>query len=192
MDNNILVRHRFIYDKNDKKGLKGATEERFFLSSVNKIMKIISAVLIILKDISQRACVYFTSLILIFNIISVPLAATQTGAQLRLNVEGWLTPALIFMFAAAAFLAGAATQVYKITKIPVFSRHIVFFILNYGVFIAVVLPMSNHQVNQGTTLLLSIAFIIIYLIIFGIYMGIKSALKSADNKKLEYDEVYKK
>ena len=154
-------------------------------------MKIVLAGLAILKDILQKACVYFTSLILIFNIISVPLAATQTGAQLRLNVDGWLTPALIFMFALASFLAGAAAQVYKITKIPVFSRHIVFFILSYGIFIAVVLPMSNHRVNQGTTLLLSFAFIIIYLVIFGIYMGVKSAVKSADNKKLEYDEVYK-
>ena len=154
-------------------------------------MKIILIILAVLKDILQKACIYFTSLILIFNIISVPLAATQTGAQLRLNVDGWLTPTLIFMFALASFLAGAATQVYKITKVPVFSRHIIFFILSYGVFIAVVIPMSNHQINQGTTLLLSVAFIILYLVIFGIYMGIKAALKSANNKKLEYDGVYK-
>ena len=155
-------------------------------------MKIILIILAVLKDILQKACIYFTSLILIFNIISVPLAATQTGAQLRLNVDGWLTPTLIFMFALASFLAGAATQVYKITKIPVFSRHIIFFILSYGIFIAIVIPMSNHQINQGTTLMLSVAFIIIYLVIFGIYMGIKAAVKSVNNKKLEYNGVYKK
>ena len=154
-------------------------------------MKIISAASAILKDILQKTCVFFTSLIIILNIISVPLARSQIGAQLRLNIIGWLTPSLIFMFALASFLAGAAAQVYKITKIPAFSRHLVFFILSYGIFLVVIIPMSNHQINQGTTLLLSVAFIIIYLVIFGIYMGIKSAIKSAGNKKLEYDGVYK-
>jgi len=158
---------------------------------MGEIMKIVSAILIILKDALIKACIYFTSLIIILNIISVPLSAYAVGLRLNFHVEGWLTAALIFMFALAAFLSGAAAQVHKITKIPAFSRHIVFFILNYGIFLIVILPMSNHRISPDTTLLLSVAFIIIYLVIFGIYMGIKSAVKSARNKKLKYDEVYK-
>ena len=154
-------------------------------------MKIISQALIILKDILIKACVYFTGMIIIINLISVPLSRQDVGLQLGLHVEGWLTASLIFMFALAAFLVGAAAQVHKITKIPALSRHIVFFILNYAIFLTVVLPMSNHQLSPDSTLLLSVAFIIIYLIILGIYTGIKSALKSADNKKSDYDGVFK-
>ncbi|MCL2099311.1 MAG: hypothetical protein FWH24_02605 [Oscillospiraceae bacterium] len=149
-------------------------------------------IILITKDILQKACVCFTCLVVVLNIISVPLASYSAGIHLNFHMtESWLTSGLIFMFLLASVLAGAAVQIHRITKIPAVSRHIVFFILNYGIFFVVVVPMSNHRVNQGTTFLLSFAFIIVYLIIFGIYMGIKSIINAARNKKLKYEEVYK-
>ena len=148
------------------------------------------AVISIAKDIFRKACACFTCLVIILNIISVPLALHSAGLHLNFHVEGWLTSRLIFMFALASVLAGASAQVHKITMIPEFGRHILFFALNYGIFFVVVIPMSNHRVNQGTTFLLSFAFIFIYLAIFGVYMGIKSAVKAARNRKLKYEEIY--
>ena len=148
-----------------------------------KASKIIMAVLAIVKDSLTKACVCFTVSILIFNIV---------GAALFLNVQmSWLTPSLFFMFALASFLAGIAAQVFKITKIPAFSRHISFFILIYAIFFIVAVPLSNHSAREDTTLVLSVAFIAIYLVIFGIYMGIKSAVKAVHNSKLKYEQVYK-
>jgi hypothetical protein len=121
----------------------------------------------------------------------VPLALHTAGLHLNFHVEGWLSSSLIFMFALASLLVGAAAQVYKITKIPVFSRHIVSFLMNYGIFFVVVIPMGNHRVNQGTTFLLSFAFIVIYVIILGIYLGVKSIINAGHNSKLSYEEVYK-
>ena len=154
-------------------------------------MKFLEIALDILKDAVIKACVCFTSIIIIINIISVPLSTQRVGLQLNMHVEGWLTSSLVFMFALASFLIGAAAQVFKIAKLPKFSRQIIFFILSYGIFIIIVIPMSNHQISPDSTLLLSVAFIIIYLVIFGIRAGIRAALRSAANKKSDYEAVYK-
>jgi len=156
--------------------------------SQGEIMKTVS---IILKDSLIKACVCFTVMILIMNIIALHLATSAFSVRLGLNITGWLTTSLLFMFALASFLAGAAAQVHKITKIPAFSRHIIHFILNYGIFFIVIIPMSNHPINSGTTLFLSVVFIAIYLVIFGIYAGIKAIINRSRNKKLKYDAVYK-
>jgi hypothetical protein len=107
------------------------------------------------------------------------------------NITNSMRPIIVLIFAAASLFAGLATQVFKITKIPVFSRHIAFFIIIYFTFIFVVIPLSPGQTSPSATFILSIAFIIIYLIIFGIYMGIKAVKNTMQNKKSDYEEVYK-
>ena len=143
----------------------------------------------IIKDVFLKACVCFTVLVILLNMTAVWLRDTVAGASL--DLEGFFTPSMCFMFAFVSFLAGISAQVFKITKIPAFSRHIAFFILLYATFFIVVIPLSNHSANQGTTLLLSVTFILVYLVAFGIFIGIKSALGAVRNSKLKYDEVYK-
>ena len=147
-----------------------------------------------IKDILQKTCVFFTISIMIFSIVYSIIASGQSE---RLNVASafleasWFTPGMSAMFLSASLIAGIAAQIFKITKIPAFSRHIAFFILLYADFLFVVIPLSSHTTNQGTTIYLSAAFIVVYFIIFGIYMGIKAAVNASRNKKSSYEEVYK-
>lgn len=144
-----------------------------------------SQTIAIIKDIFHKACVYFTILIMLLNI-----GAVYLKMAMLINVD-FFAPRICFMCALASLVAGIATQIFKITKIPAVSRHIAFFILIYADFFLVVIPLSSYSTNQGTTLYLSAAFFIIYFIIFGIYMGIKAAANASKNKKLKYDKVYK-
>ena len=134
----------------------------------------------VIKDIFIKACIYFTVSIILLNIFGY-----------FLNVS-WFEPGMCFLFALASFFAGIAVQVYKLTKIPAFSRHIAFFILVYADFFLVVIPLSSYSTNQGSALYLSIAFAIVYLVIFGICIGIKSAVNAVRNKNLKYTAVYTK
>ena len=154
-------------------------------------MQIVKA---ILKDILGKTCRYFTITILVYNAILASLhtnvAVTIVGAAI--NVRTNMTPSIVLVFILASFFAAVSTQIFKITKIPVFARHIGFFILIYATFIFAVLPLSPGQVRPQTTLMLSIIFIVVYLLIFGIYMGMKSIITARRNKKSEYKEIYKK
>ena len=152
-----------------------------------------SRIILIIKDIIQKACLYFTLIIILLNILGRFLGSTEFA----LNILGTLhmykdfAVSFVFTIAFASLGAGIAAQVFRVTKIPAFSRHIAFSILMYANFFLIMLPLSEHTPNEGTTLYLSVVFIIIYLIIFGIYMGIKSAVNAARNKKLKYDKVFK-
>lgn len=146
-------------------------------------MKYAQFIKAVIKDIFQTAFACFS--------ISIIILET-TGRILGLNI-GWFAAgtSMTGVFAFPAFLVGAAAQVFKITKIPVFSRHIAFFILVYANFFFVFLPLSPHAVMPSTTLYLSGIFIVVYLLVFGIYMGIKAAANARRNSKSEYKEVYK-
>ena len=148
----------------------------------------------ILTDIIRKTCRYFTITVLIYNAI---LASLHTGVAVTLigaavNVRTNMSPTIVLVFILASFFAAISTQIFKITKIPVFARHLGFFILIYATFIFAVVPLSPGTMRPQTTLMLSIIFIVVYLVIFGIYMGIKAIINSRRNKKLEYKEVYKK
>ena len=154
-------------------------------------MQIVKA---ILTDIIRKTCRYFTVAILVYNAI---LASLHTGVAITLigaaiNVRANMTPSIVLVFILASLFAAISTQIFKITKIPVFARHLGFFILVYGTFIFAVVPLSPGPVRPQTTLMLSIIFIVVYLVIFSIYMGIKAIISSRRNKKSEYKEVYKK
>lgn len=144
-----------------------------------------SQIITIIKDIFQKACIYFTALIILLNI-----GAVYLRMAMLIHVD-FFAPKICLMCALASLVAGIATQIFKITKIPAVSRHIAFFVLIYADFFLVVIPLSSYSTNQGTTLYLSVAFFIIYFIVFGIYMGIKAAVNASRNKKLNYDKVYK-
>jgi len=134
----------------------------------------------IIKDVLIKACVYFSLMILII---------TAIGAPFNQN----LNTATCFMFALAAFGAGAAAQIFKIDKLPALSRHIAFFICLYLVFIFIVLPFSGYNPTRpDATLLMSSAFIIIYLLILSIVIGIKTVRNSVKNKKLKYENQFNK
>ena len=134
----------------------------------------------IVKDVLIKACVYFSLMILVI---------TAIGAPFNQN----LNTATCFMFALAAFGAGASAQIFKIDKLPAPSRHIAFFICLYFVFIFIVLPFSGYSPTRSdSTLLMSVAFIIIYLIILGIAVGIKAINNAVKNKKLKYENQFNK
>ena len=153
----------------------------------------ISNILKIIKDALIKACVYFTVIIIFMNLLG-KFAGNNFFA---LNILGTLylyddfALSFCFMLAFAAIFAGFATQIFKIEKLPVISRHIAFFILLYLDFIAILIPFSSYNVNQDSTLLLSVGFTVIYLVIFGIVMGIKAAINSARNKKSDYEKQFK-
>ena len=134
----------------------------------------------IIKDVLIKACVYFSLMI---------LAVTALGAPFNQN----LNTATCFMFALAAFGAGAAVQIFKIEKLPAPSRHIAFFICLYLVFIFIALPFSGYSPTRpDATLLMSVAFIVIYLLISGVVIGIKTLRNSVKNKKLKYKNQFNK
>ena len=154
-------------------------------------MQIVKAILI---DVIRKTCRYFTVAVLIYNAI---LASLHTGVAVTLigaavNVRANMTPSIVLIFIIASLFAAISTQIFRITKIPIFARHVGFFILIYATFIFAVVPLSPGPVRPQTTLMLSIIFIVVYLIIFGIYMGIKAIINARRNKKVEYKEVYKK
>ena len=148
----------------------------------------------ILKDTAIKTCRYFTVTVLVYNAI---LASLHTGIAVTLlgaavNVRANMTPRIVLVFIVAAFFAAVSTQIFKLTKIPVFARHLGFFILIYATFIFAVLPLSPGPINPQATLMLSIIFIVVYLLVFGVYMGIKSISNARRNRKTEYKEIYKK
>ena len=123
-------------------------------------------------------CIYYT----VITLIITPIAMFF---NLSLNSGAYL------VFALAALGAGLSVQIFKIEKLPLFSRHIAFFILIYLTFIVVVLPLSEHQVRQDSILLLSVAFIVIYLLVLGAVVLIKAVSASVKNKKLKYENQFK-
>ena len=154
----------------------------------------ISNVLKIVADALTKACIYFSVIIILFNIIGKFLG----NSSFALNILGTLFVYdkfgvnFCFMLALASLLAGAAFQIFKVEKLPVISRHLAFFIFLYLDFLLVIIPFSNYSSsNKSMTLLLSVAFIVIYLVIFGIVMGIKAILNSVKNKKSNYEEQFK-
>lgn len=154
----------------------------------------ISDVLNITKDILTKTCIYFSGIILLFNILgkffgTTSFALNTLGVLHRYNAAA---PSFVFMFLFVSFFAGAAAQVYKITKLPALSRHIAFFILLYIDFMLIVLLFSNYTpTHQNYTFLLSVTFIAIYLVIFGIVMGIKTIINYMKNKNLKYEKQFK-
>ena len=132
----------------------------------------------ILKDIFVKTCVYFTFMALAMN--SVAWFFNQV-----LNYSAY------FMLFAAALWAGAASQIYKIKKLPKISRHIAFFILLYLDFLLIFMPLSSYTVTQNTTLVLSLAFVFIYLVAFGATMGIKAIVRLVKNRRSAYEKQFK-
>ena len=153
----------------------------------------INNIFIIIKDILIKSCVYFTVVIIFFNL----LGKFFNNSFFALNILGTLylyddfAQNYCFMIALASLLAGLAVQIFRIEKLPVISRHIAFFILLYIDFLLILIPLSSYTVNQNTTLLLSVAFTVIYLVIFGIIMGIKAIINARKNKKLNYEKQFK-
>ena len=147
----------------------------------------------ITKDIFTKACIYFSVMILSMNIIGIFLSATSFAQNILgvFHLHDQFAQNFIFIFMLASVFAGGAVQVFKIKKLPVFSRHIAFFILLYLIFLLVIVPFGNYSVNQGTTLLLSVAFIVIYFVVFGMTAGIKAIINSAKNKNLKYEKQFK-
>jgi len=150
-------------------------------------------VLDIIKDIFIKACVYFTVMILSMNVIGLFLGATSFAQNILgvFHLHDQFAQSFIFIFILASVFAGGSVQVFKIKKLPVISRHIAFFILLYLDFLLVIVPFGNYSVNQGTTLLLSVAFIVIYFVVLGIIAGIKAIINSAGNKNLKYEKQFK-
>ena len=132
----------------------------------------------ILKDIFVKMCVYFTFMALAMN--SVAWFFNQV-----LNYSAY------FMLVASALWAGAASQVYKIQKLPQISRHIAFFILLYLDFLLIFMPLSSYTVTQNTTLVLSAAFVVAYLIIFGLVMGTRAIVRLVKNRRSAYEKQFK-
>jgi len=157
-------------------------------------------VLNIIKDILLKSCVYFAVM---------PIALAFTGGLVNyfividpnaspdfiMAVYGFYNnPNFLYgtylMFALAALWAGAAAQVFKIKKIPEASLHIAFFILIYLDFLLIFIPFSPYTLASGSTLYLSIAFIVIYLIIFGIVAAVKKFRAALKEKKSGYKKQF--
>ena len=154
----------------------------------------ISDILKITKDIFAKTCIYFSIIVILFNILGKFLQNTSFA----LNVFGALytydplAQNFAFMLLFASFFAGTAFQVFKIKKLPAISRHIAFFVLLYIDFILIVLFFTSYQpTGQDATLLLSVAFITIYLVILGIVMGIKAIINVIRNSNLKYENQFK-
>ena len=147
----------------------------------------------IIKDAVTKACVYFTAIIILFNIIGKFGGDSSFALNIlgTLYIYGDFAVNFCFMLAFASIIAGFSAQIFKIEKLPGMSRHILFFILLYIDFILILIPFSSHNVSQDSTLLLSVAFAVIYLVILGIVMGIKAIVKSAKNKKSDYEKQFK-
>ncbi|MCL1859679.1 MAG: hypothetical protein FWF92_10670 [Oscillospiraceae bacterium] len=150
-------------------------------------------ILKIIKDIFIKACIYFSAVIILFNILGKFMGNTSFALNILGTFYIYDIFALNFCFvlALASILAGAAAQVFKIKKLPLMSRHIAFFILLYLDFLLIIIPLSAYTVNQDSTLFLSVAFTVVYLIIFGIAMAIKAIINSAGNKKSDYEKQFK-
>ena len=152
----------------------------------------IKNILKIIKDALTKACIYFTAIIIFMNLLG-KFAGNNFFA---LNILGTLylyddfAQAFCFMLALASVFAGFATQIFKIEKLPVISRHIAFFILLYIDFIAILIPFSSYNVSQDSMLLLSVGFTVIYLVAFGITIAIKSIINSVRNKKSAYEKQF--
>jgi len=151
-------------------------------------------ILSIIKDMFIKMSIYFTIIVILLNI----LGKFFENNYFALNILGVLhmydktAPSFTFMLILASLIAGIAVQIFKIEKLPSISKHIIFFILLYLDFLLIVIPLSKYNANQETTLLLSVAFIVIYLVIFGIIMGIKAIVNSNKNKKLKYENQFDK
>jgi len=131
----------------------------------------------IIKDILNKACIYYTI---------ITLAVTALASFFNLPVY----PGAYLVFALAALGAGFSVQVFKIEKLPAFSKHTAFLILIYLDFLLIVLPVSGYEMRQNSVLLLSVAFIVIYLVIFGIVTLVKSIVNSIKNKKSKYENQF--
>ena len=147
----------------------------------------------IIKDILLKACLYFTVIVMFMNLLGKFLGNTFFA----LNILGTLylydqfARNYCFLLILASLLAGAATQIFKVEKLPAASRHIAFFILLYLDFLLIFIPLSSYNVNQDSTLLLSVGFTVIYLVIFGVVIGIRAIINSVRNKKSDYDKQFK-
>ena len=154
-------------------------------------------VLSIIKDILIKTCIYFTVIPLVLAVIASfvnRVANPVASPDFTLAALGFINSVFhsgtYFMYIAAALIAGAAVQIFKVEKLPAASLNIAFFILLYLDFILVFIPLSPYSVTPGSTLYLSIAFIVIYLVVFGIVAGVKAILNSAKNKKLKYENQF--
>ena len=151
----------------------------------------VTTVISVIKDVIRKASLYFTLIVILLNILGGVFGSTEFA----LNILGTMhrlsfARNFVFTIGFASLGAGIAAQIFRLTKIPAFSRHIAFFILMYANFFLIMLPLSDHAPNEGTTLYLSIVFIIIYLIIFGAYMGARSAVNAARNRKSSYNKMF--
>ena len=157
-------------------------------------------VLKIIKDIFIKACIYFTCMPIVLAFIGALVTKivdpnSLASPDFALAVYGFFNnPEFLygtyFMFALTALAAGASVQIFRIKKLPAASLHIAFFILLYLDFLLIFIPLSPYSITSGSTLYLSVIFIVIYLIVLGIVMGIKAAVNSGKNKKLDYENQF--
>ena len=165
-------------------------------------MKIIKEnVLKIIKDILIKTCIYFTCMPLAMALLAtiankLIVQDPVKSSDFSLAVLGFVNnPNFLYgtylVFACTALGAAIAVQIFRIERLPSSSRHILFFVLLYLVFLLIFIPLSPYTLTSVSTLYLSVIFIVIYLIVFGIIMGIKAIINSSKNKKLNYEKQFK-
>ena len=156
--------------------------------------KNISYILSIIKDAFVKACIFFTAIIILFNLLGKFMGNTSFAMNILGTLYIYDTFAInfCFMLVLASFLAGASAQIFRIKKLPALSLHIVFFILLYLDLMLVIVPFSRYSmVNQNAILLLSVAFFVVYAVVLGIIMGIKAIVNASKNKKSNYEKQFK-